>query len=269
MNFVETLQKLEPAFIEAAKLAYAMQQTARSYNKTETGNPAGDIVTEADLAVQEKILVEMSKTDLTQCRLLAEEDTETVHKFNQTENYYLSVDPIDDTAIYARGGEHFSTIVTLHDGKNILYTFVHFPAWNWTHTVVNNSYEAAGKTPNFSLSPGADNTVVYWSGNPLENLPKEVLQDLESKNINFQPIANIGTNIGSVGTFAANQIAGVYHENPNVFDGLTELSIALARNQKVYFGGPSGIIDLTDIREGKTTLQYSGYYMALNEVLSS
>src|SRR3989344_2360668 len=234
MGLLETLESLEPVFIQAGQLAYKMQEGVRSYNKRETGNPAGDIVTEADLAAQEFLLKEISKTELVGCRLLAEEDTPSTQLFNPEGEYYLGIDPIDDTAIYAKGGQHFSTIVTLHDGQNLLYSFVYFPAWNWTHKVVYGSYSAAGETPDFALPSRAAQVVVYWSGNPERNIPQEVLASLQDKNIAFELVTKLSTDFGSIGPFAANEVAGVYHENPNVYDGLTELSIASARDQKIY-----------------------------------
>jgi len=265
LNLIETLQKLEPTFIEAGKLAYKMQEGVRSYNKRETGSPAGDIVTEADLAVQELLLQAMSKTELINCRLLAEEDTPAAKLFNEYGEYYLGIDPIDDTAIYAKGGQHFSTIVTLHDGRNILYVFLYFPAWDWMHTIVKNVYEVSGLTPDISLTPGADKTIVYGSGNPEKRIPAEILKDLEARGINFSPIASITGEYATIGSFITGKVAGVYHEDMNAYDGIVEFAIASARGQKIYSGGPNGPIDLTDIRKRVSGLYYPGYYVALNE----
>jgi fructose-1,6-bisphosphatase/inositol monophosphatase family enzyme len=225
-------------------------------------------VTEADLAVQEYLLEAISKTDLVDCRLLAEEDTSNAKKFNEQGRYYLGIDPIDDTAIYAKGGKHFSTIVTLHDGKNILYAFVYFPAWDWTHIIVNNKYSVFGTTPDFTLPEGSEKAIVYWSGTPEKTLPEDALEYVKSRGLLFKPIASISSEYATIGSFITNKVAGVYHENMNAYDGPVELSIALAKGQKVFSGGPGGTLNLKDIRKSESGLHYQGYYLALNDVFS-
>ena len=123
MNLTEILKSLEPVFIEGSQLALKMQKGVSHHSKTNTGDSLTDIVTDADLAVQEFLLEKISKTDLKNCRLLAEEDTPSVNKFNPNGEYYLAIDPIDATAVYSKGGQYFSTIITLHNGKDILYMF--------------------------------------------------------------------------------------------------------------------------------------------------
>ncbi len=264
MDFVKTLQSLEPVFIEAGNLAYTMQKDAKSFNKHTTDNPASDIVTEADFAVQEFLLQEMIKTDLINCRLLAEEDTETVKKFTSEGQFYLAIDPIDETAKYARGGEFFSVIISLHDGKDVLYMFVYFPALGWTHKVIHNTYTITGETPDFSSIPDMKNVILYNSGEPENVLPKEVLDELKSKNLVFRSFKEYEGHIGSIPLFACEKIAGFYYRNANVYDALVEYSIALAKGRKVYSGGPNGIYDLTNIKQRDTGLYYEGYYLALN-----
>ena len=89
MDLIKTLQNLEPVFIQAAQLALKMQGGVEHHNKFNTGNELADIVTEADLAVQEFLLKAISKTDLVNCCLLAEEDTPSTEKFNKQGKYYL------------------------------------------------------------------------------------------------------------------------------------------------------------------------------------
>ena len=131
MVLIKTLQKLEPVFIDAGKLAQKMQKGVERHDKYATGDAVVDIVTAADLKVQEFLLEAMAKTDLVKCHLMAEENTETAQKFNNEGEYYLTLDPIDGTANYAAGGHDFCVIVSLHNGKELLYTFIHFPVLNW------------------------------------------------------------------------------------------------------------------------------------------
>lgn len=263
MDFVKTLQNLEPVFIEAGNLAYTMQKDVKFHNKYNTNNPVSDIVTEADFAVQEFLLKKMIKTDLVNCRLLAEEDTETANQFNAQGKYYLAVDPIDETAKYARGEKFFSIIVSLHDGKNILYMFVYFPALEWTHKIVNNTYTVRGETPDFSSIPNLNNVILYNSGEPEKNLSRNVLEELKNNGIVFRSFNGHHSHIGSIPLFACEKIAGFYYKDANVYDALVEYSIALARGKSVYSGGPNGTYDLTNIKQRETGLYYEGYYLAL------
>jgi fructose-1,6-bisphosphatase/inositol monophosphatase family enzyme len=264
MNLVETLQSLEPVFIKAGELALKMQKGVKHHDKYNTGNSALDIVTEADLGVQEFLLQEIAKTDLINCRLLAEEDTPSAKKFNEKGKYYLGIDPIDGTANYAQGDDYFSTIISLHDGQNILYMFIHYPALNWTHRVVNNNYSVSGETPNLVLPPEIQNTIVYWSGNPEKNIPKEICMELGNKGIKFRKITEISKHIDGITMFAFNKVAGIYYEDMNVYDGLAEYSIALVRGSRIYSGGPNGRLDLSNIKKRDFGLYYPGFYLALN-----
>ena len=78
---IDVLVESEPMFKRAGDLALKLRSTASSRNKYQSGIKGIDIVTEADLAVQEAILSELAKTKLIECQLIAEEDTTTVAKF--------------------------------------------------------------------------------------------------------------------------------------------------------------------------------------------
>ena len=266
MNLVETLQSLEPLFVDAGKLALKMQKGVDHHNKYNTGNPLADIVTEADLAVQEFLLKEIVKTEFVNCHLLAEESTPLAKKFNDQGKYFLGIDPIDGTATYAKGGKCFSTIISLHDGINILYMFGYYPALNWTYRVADNKYSAFGETPDFALPPELKNTIVYWLGNPEKNLPKEIYEELKNRGIGFKKVLDIGEDVDSITMLALNKVAGTYNENPNVYDGITEFSIASAKGLKIYSGGPNSNFDLLNIKKRESGFYYPGYYLTLSNL---
>lgn len=263
MNLVETLQSLEPLFVDAGTLALKMQKGVDHHNKYNTGNPLVNIVTKADLAVQEFLLKEIVKTELVNCHLLAEENTPLTKKFNDQGKYYLGIDPIDGTATYAKGGKCFSTIISLHDGVNILYVFGYYPALNWTYRVADNKYSAFGETPGFALPPELKSTIVYWLGNPERNLPKGVYEELKNGGIGFKTVLDIGEDVDSIIMLALNKVAGTYNENPNVYDGITEFSIASAKGMKIYSAAPNGNFDLSNIKKGESDFYYPGYYLTL------
>ncbi|MEK9181462.1 MAG: inositol monophosphatase family protein [Patescibacteria group bacterium] len=260
MNLIETLQNLEPIFIEAGQLAYKMQKGVSNHSKHNTGNNVIDIVTEADLAVQEFLLEAISKTDLVNCCLMAEENTPSVKKFNEQGKYYLAVDPIDGTAVYAKGGPYFSVIISLHDGKKNLYTFIYFPVFNWTHRIINEKHSVEGKTPEFTLPTEYKNSIIYWTGDPEKTIP-ELYNELKNKGIIF---TKIGQDVGSIAPFVLNRVVGIYKENINVYDGMVEFDIATARGLKIYSAGADGKLDLSNIKKREWGLYYPGYYLALN-----
>jgi fructose-1,6-bisphosphatase/inositol monophosphatase family enzyme len=266
-SLVEYLETLEPIFVQAGQAALRMQGTAKHYNKLQTGNPAIDIVTEADLATQESILGAMRSTSLVGCRLLAEEDTESVKAFAPESNFYLGIDPIDGTAVYAGGGKHFSTIISLHDGERFLYMFIYFPAWDWALKIARATYTASGSPPNLSMFDHLQRTVVYWSGNPEANIPAETLLAIKAGGLEFRKMSSLGIRSGTIELFALDKIAGVYYENMNVYDGCAEYAIASGRGQPSYSNSPSGSLRLSDIRRNEKGNYYPGYYLVLTNPL--
>jgi fructose-1,6-bisphosphatase/inositol monophosphatase family enzyme len=197
-SLVECLENLEPVFVQAGQAALRMQGSVKQYNKLQTGNPAVDIVTEADLATQESMLGAMRSTLLVGCRLLAEEDTKSVQAFAPESNFCLGIDPIDGTAAYARGGKHFSTIVSLHDGEKFLYMFIYFPAWNWKLKIGRGTYTASGNPPNLSVPDHLERIVAYWSGDPKAHIPAETLSAIQANGLEFKKISTLGLGIGTI-----------------------------------------------------------------------
>lgn len=263
INLIKTLSKLEPVFLQAGRMAVKMQSTAKHHNKTNTGNIVSDIVTEADLAVQEFLLGEMVKTELVDCRLLGEENTTLVSKFTGTNGYYLGIDPIDGTATYARGGKFFSVIVSAHDGKNLLYTFKHLPVFGWTIKIVEKTYSTIGVQPKFESSLAGKHKILHWNYNPEKTIP-DIYKALKNKGLEFVNCADSRDDTSMQSMFICNQIAGFYAENPNAYDGLVALHAALATKREIYSGGPSGSLDFTNIKKRETGLYYPGYYLVLN-----
>ena len=266
-SVVECLENLEPVFVQAGRTALRMQGSVNSYMKLQTGNAAIDIVTEADLATQETILTAMRSTLLVGCRLLAEEDTESVKGFALESNFYIGLDPIDGTAVYARGRENFSTIVSLHNGENFLYMFIYFPAWDWALKVARGKYTASGSAPNLPMFEHLKSTVVYWSGDPQANIPAVTLSAIRANGLEFRKMSYLDIGTGSIELFASRKIAGVYYENMNVYDGCAEYVIASGRGQPLYSNSSSGKLQLSDIRRSEKGLYYPGYYLVLTSSL--
>lgn len=263
MDLIQTLTKLEPMFMQAGDMAAKMQSTAKRHNKINTGWDVVDVVTEADLAVQEFLLGELAKTDLAGCRLLGEEDTPLVSKFTDTNGYYLAIDPIDGTAIYARGGKCFSVIISFHDGKNLLYTFKYFPVLGWTQKIVERTYLTIGVQPKFESSLANKLTILHYNKNPEKIIP-EVYKELTGKGFEFVNCADSLDDTDPQPMVVCKQIAGYFEADPNAYDGLVAFHTALATNGKIYSGGPTGSIDFANIQKSETGFYYPGYYLVLN-----
>jgi len=266
MDPVKILQNLKPQFIKAGKLACQMQGTIKPQYKSNTGNPFVDIVTKADFKVQEFLLQAIAETELINCKLFAEENTPTVTKFKGSNKFYLMIDPINGTSLYANKSKHFDMVISLHDGKNLLYTLKHYPALNWTHEIVGNNYFVTGQTPKFNLPAVAKQSIVYYEGNPKQFSP-DVYARLEAKGIVFRKKPDISSDYGATTMYLANQVAGYYDENANVYDGLVSMHFAIAKGYKIYSGDSLGReFSLFGIKKRTSGFYYPGYYLALSEL---
>jgi len=249
-DFIKILESLEPVFAKAGQLALKMQAGVHHHDKLHTGNEIIDIVTDADLAVQEFLLKEFVATPLVNCCLLGEEKTALVEKFNPQGKYFICIDPIDGTLSYASGSKQYSTIITFHDGKNVLYLYNHFPALGITHKIVNGVYTRGGEDS--EQMPGRDlsKSILYWGGNPEKNISEAVIARLKAKNIVFEKIDNeLRKALDIINSFSFDRIAGVYKENPNVSTGKENNSnLNLSVNQQGDYG-----------------INYPGYYLVLND----
>lgn len=266
MDLVKILQSLKAQFIKAGALAIQMQKTIHARYKSNTGNPFVDIVTEADFKVQEFLLQSLANTELINCKLLAEENTPTVSKFTGTNGFYLTIDPINGTSLYANKSNHFDMVIGLHDGKKLLYTLKHYPALNWTHEIVGNDYSVMGQAPVFNLPKAAEHSVVYYEGNPKQFLPN-VYTKLGKRGITFRKKSEISSNYGATTMYLAGKVAGYYDESLNVYDSLVAMHFAMAKGYKIYSGGLHGKeFSLSNIQQSPKGFCYLGYYLALNEI---
>lgn len=152
MKILEEIQKFEKDFMVAGKIASKMSHEAKASNKTHTGFYELDIVTTADLAVQEFILERLSKSEeLRKCQLLAEENTKFQEDFAKESDFVLTLDPIDGTYLFANGKKMWKVIVGIHNKKRPIYTFCYFPEYDWAVKMVNDECTFIGEKPNIDL----------------------------------------------------------------------------------------------------------------------
>jgi fructose-1,6-bisphosphatase/inositol monophosphatase family enzyme len=219
------IQSQEAVFYQAGQLALALQENIQATTKSQTGINEIDIVTQADLAVQEMILTALAQTKLRQCRLIAEEKSPTTENFNPNGEITLTIDPIDGTSRYAAGQANFSLIVSLQYRQEAIYSFIHFPALGWTHRLVENFHEELGQRPVVSIH-GQQPIIIYSYGNPQTKLPAAKLQQLVDKNFTFAKNDDVTPGCGSTMALFAEAVEGYYCENPLLVDGLVGLHYA-------------------------------------------
>lgn len=255
---IRILMGLEDKFIKAGELALDKQEFSHSGYKSSTGVAEIDIITDADSEVQEFILGFMAKTRLLDCRLVAEEITDHGKNFNPNGNLYLTIDPIDGTSRYANRKSFWAVEVGLHDGQNMLYTFCHFPALDWTHRMIRQRYYTKGEIPRIpDLPEYVGKAIIYWQGNPSATAP-EHYQNLIRQGYMVLNRHEVTEECGSTALVLAKKVAGYYVENPYAHDGLTILHYAQTQNFKIITGGPENKLDLSKIEQD----QHPGWYLA-------
>lgn len=261
-EYVNILIKLEPAFRKAGDLALQFRSTALSHNKYQSGIEGIDIVTEADIKIQEEILSEMAKTKLVDCELIAEEDTPSVSKFKGTNGLVLTLDPIDGTIFYKNGKRFFCIIVCLHDGKSLLYSFYHYPVVNWSRRITENKVEDFGDLPKVNTKSGLDlsRTIAYTFGEPEKTIP-EIYSKLTKEGYVFHnTLTEITDESGSAILFFLNQVAGYYTNNPGSYDGLGVLYYGQVKKYQIYSD-----IDISKAIDGAHGKYCPGWYVVLRK----
>ncbi len=260
-EYIDILIKLEPVFRRAGDLALQMRSTAPSYNKYQSGIEGIDIVTEADLAVQEAVLLEFTKTKLVECELIAEEDTPSVAKFKCTNGLVLTLDPIDGTIFYKNDKRFFCIIVCLHDGKSLLYSFYHYPVVNWSRRITENKVEDFGYLPKVDTKSGLDlSHVISHTFSEPEKMIPEIYSKLTAEGYVFRKLSEITGESGSATLFFLNQVAGYYTNNPGAYDGLGVLYYGQVKKYQIYSD-----IDISKAVDGTHGKYYPGWYLVLRK----
>jgi len=259
-KYIDILISLEPVFKKVGELAVKMRKTALAKNKLSTGIAGIDIVTEADTAVQEMILSEMTKTGLVECELMAEENTLSVLRFKGANGLVLALDPIDGTIIYASTGRFYSTIVTLHDKKDILYTFYNYPEINWSRRITGDKIEDTGDFPKIKIKPDLDLQKIIVTSKPQTKIDEEVYKKIIDQGYKFYKFSEISDEAGSCTLFSSGAVAGYYMETPSPHDGLTVLHYSRAKRFKIY-----GQVDISKTIATDHGPHYQGWYLVFGE----
>ena len=258
-QYLNILISCEPIFEQAANLACDLRNKASSYNKSETGADGIDVVTDADLKVQEFVLLKLAETPLIDCEMIAEESTPTVVKFNGTNGLVISIDPIDGTAMYISGGNFFSFIVGLHNKKDILYSYYRYPLLKWTKRIIRDQAEDIGQIPNIKIKPDIEplRMVAYLAHVKPDPVPTEIDEAFKTKGLSIRDRKDISDESTMTALLFTDRIAGVCMQNPIAYDCLGILHYARATGGfEIY-----STIDLTKPNKGPLGMFYSGSYI--------
>lgn len=255
-DYIKLIQTLESVFLKAGELSVKLQSGIVAKKKLATGTYEIDVVTDADIEIQETILSALSKTKLSACRVVAEEKTESVNKFNQNGDILLAIDPIDGTYRYAAGAPIYSIIISIQKLGLPLYTFTHYPAIGWTHRFIGKTHYENGQRPTLSIK-NINRVITYSHGNPKEKVPEAIRQKLETRCYTFLDKKELTSNCGATTLLLANAVEGYYCEDPLVVDGLVGMHYALAHDYEIQS-------DITQQPEpGLGGIRYSGYYFVI------
>ncbi len=258
-QYLDILVSFEPIFKQAAELACDLRNKVSSYNKSETGVGALDIVTEADLQVQEFILSKLADTSLAECELIAEEATPSVSRFKGTNGLVLTIDPIDGTAIYVDGGNYFSLIIGMHNKKDLLYTYYRYPLLGWTKRIVKDCAEDIGDVPEMKTKPGIDpmRVIAYLSHVKPDALPPEIEQKLAAGGFSVHGYKDIFDEGTMTALLYGGKIAGMCMQNPVAYDCLGCLHYAQAAGGfEIY-----STVNLSEPTKGPFGIYYPGLYV--------
>jgi len=266
MEIIDVIQKFEKYFIEAGKLATKLRKDAVVSDKFSSGIKGIDIVTSADLAVQEFLLKKLAKSELKDCELVAEENTPSKKLFSKHSDIVLTTDPIDGTKSYATGGKFYSVIVTLHDKKRPIYTFDYFPELNWGIKIVNDFCEIFGQMPKASSAVSVPKTIAFSNlkgkSNPKIVIP-EIYKSLVAQGYKFKLAKEISQELDSRMLFILGMTDGYFaKQDGSAEDCLTMLHFGLANSCKIFQH-----LDLSRTVKGVEggSEEYAGYYLVLRE----
>ncbi len=260
-EFVDLLVSLEPIFRQAGDLAKKLRPSAVASKKSDTGIAGVDIITDADLAVQEFVLSEIAKTNLINCALIAEVDTPSVSKFKGTNGLVLTIDPIDGTRVYAEGGNFYSIIICLHDKKSYHYVYLYYPEVDWTRRITDSEVIDFGQLPKAEIKVGLDlERVIAHAHRSPEKTAPEMYDEMINRGYTFKSIEELTFENGPwpMSLFFVSQLGGFYDEMPCSYDGVCVLYYGQVKGLEVL-----SVIDIANPFKNDRGIRYPGWYLVL------
>jgi len=234
-NYLHLIQKFEKTFIQAGELAVKLRSEVKSNNKFATGHQEVDIVTSADLAVQEYILQELAKSELKELELVGEEEMASRKLFANKSDLVLTVDPIDGTSFYASGKKMYSVIISIHNKHRPIYTFAYWPEVKWGVKIVEDRLEWIGKKPEFNIAkhPHTICYSPYFDFDPARQMP-EIFKQLSGEGFKFINKKEISEDVGGTALFLLGYADGYCSFNASPVDCLVSMHFGMANGYKVH-----------------------------------
>lgn len=223
--------QLEDRFREIGLMATKIRQDLDSrsdvHQKSQTGDAMVDVVTVADYHLQKLYLELLLDTELRHCHLLAEESNGELDRlgreFTGSNGLTLCLDPVDGTARYVEGSPYYSSIVSIRDERQPLYSWMYYPALDWSVCCRDGQVHFSRPPQELAqlvldeAGPQED-TVVYTAGQPEKDCP-DWMDSLGQRGLNFKKSRQIGP-YGAKFLLLSGVSAGYFVARPNPFDGL-------------------------------------------------
>jgi hypothetical protein len=205
------------------------------------------------------VLSRLAETPLAACELFAEESTLSVSKFKGTNGLVLTIDPIDGTAKYISGGKFFSLIIGMHNKKDLLYTYYHYPLLGWTKKIIKDVTEDIGSLPEVKIKSGIEpmTTIAYLRHVKPEKLPLDIEEKFKTRGFSLHDRKEISEEASMNALIFLGKVAGACLENPIVYDCLGALHYARAAGKfEIY-----STVDMTKPMKGPSGIYYPGLYI--------
>ncbi|MBU0457953.1 hypothetical protein KJ652_06445 [Patescibacteria group bacterium] len=265
----ETMERAGKRGLEIQRQPEIVQKS-----KTETGNERFDLVTEADLALQEIVLKELIKTELRRCIIKPEEETPTTKKFTGEVPISITIDPVNGTQRFINRSKAWEIMVGAQTPDQILYTCSRSPGFDYTLEIdEEHGIKHFGRLPDIPKDVIGDNAIFVKNRERfLEQFP-EMAEHLSLDEYQFQDsdphFDAINGRLGRNMTFVAGLVKGILKYRANVYDGLLPAHYAKHSGGKVVTfgcnGDFAGKIDLTNTIDCKGMEVFKGGYLALNK----
>lgn len=243
---LDSLPKLEERFREIGSVARQIRQDLDCQSdvrqKSRTGDAMVDVVTVADYELQKLYLELFLKTELRHCRLLAEESSSELDglakEFTGRNGLTLCLDPVDGTARYVEGSPYYSSIVSVRDERQPLYSWMYYPALDWSVCCRDDVVEYSRPPHEFcqmvvEQAGQQDNTVVFTAGHPQMDCP-DWMASLAGRGLAFKKSRDVGP-FGAKFLLLSRVAGGYFVARPNPFDGL--FAYHFARNSGLEIWG--------------------------------
>jgi len=261
------------ALDRAGRKGLQMQPGVQADRKTDTGDDRLDLVTEADLALQEDILTTIARTELHRCVLLAEEKTDAVGEFTGEDPLRITLDSINGTKRYKDGSRAWEIVVGAHSPDQILFNYSLSPGLGYSVQIdEDKGIQTTGTFPGSIAQAKQSQMIMARRYDELLREHSELRDFFHDAHFEIvekdPPIDAIGGRVGRNMAFVSGLVQGVLIHRPNPFDGLLPAHFAKHSGRQVITfgreGNFDGITDLTDMEIHKEMPVFIGGYLALN-----